>query len=109
MRSTVGARSRISTSSALLSYIESERNKNQATEPRNAAGIEGHRPRKRLSQSFLRDQRVADAIVRSARLTSSHTVIEIGPGLGVLTQRLVRQAQRVIAVEIDRDLAAGLP
>jgi 16S rRNA (adenine1518-N6/adenine1519-N6)-dimethyltransferase len=48
-------------------------------------------------------------IVRAARLRNSDTVVEIGPGLGVLTQRLVNQAQRVIAVEIDRDLVARLP
>jgi 16S rRNA (adenine1518-N6/adenine1519-N6)-dimethyltransferase len=74
-----------------------------------AIRVEGHRPRKRFSQSFLRDQRTADAIIRAARLNGTETVVEIGPGLGVLTQRLVRQAQRVIAVEIDRDLIVRLP
>jgi 16S rRNA (adenine1518-N6/adenine1519-N6)-dimethyltransferase len=101
----VGARSRDSTPHGLELYIEA----GQHTEPRSAVRLEPHRPRKRFSQSFLRDQRVADAIVRAARLTGSEAVVEIGPGLGVLTQRLVKQAKRVIAVEIDRDLAAQLP
>jgi 16S rRNA (adenine1518-N6/adenine1519-N6)-dimethyltransferase len=105
MRSTVGARSRISTPPGLELYIEPA----QQSDSQGGGSLQGHRPRKRFSQSFLRDQRVADTIVRSARLTGAETVLEIGPGLGVLTQRLVRQAQRVVAVEIDRDLAAALP
>jgi 16S rRNA (adenine1518-N6/adenine1519-N6)-dimethyltransferase len=109
MRSTVGARSRNSISQGLASYIESERRSNDREASPAVARLDGHRPRKRFSQSFLRDQRIADAIVRAARLTGTESVLEIGPGQGVLTQRLVRQAARVVAVEIDRDLAARLP
>ena len=68
----------------------------------------GVRPRKGLSQSFLEDQRVAAAIVRAARLTPTGDVLEVGPGLGVMTRRLAKQARRVVAVEIDPALAASL-
>src|SRR5579859_3311655 len=68
----------------------------------------GLRPRKSLSQSFLEDQHVAAAIVRAARLDGSQDVLEVGPGLGVLTKRLGRAASRVVAVEIDPMLADSL-
>jgi 16S rRNA (adenine1518-N6/adenine1519-N6)-dimethyltransferase len=68
----------------------------------------GLRPRKRLSQSFLEDQRVAAAIVRAAALDASTDVLEVGPGLGALTQRLATAARRVVAVEIDTELADSL-
>lgn len=68
----------------------------------------GLRPKKWLSQSFLEDQRVAAAIVRAARLGPGSRVLEVGPGLGVLTRLLVRRAADVVAVEIDKGLAAAL-
>jgi 16S rRNA (adenine1518-N6/adenine1519-N6)-dimethyltransferase len=68
----------------------------------------GLRPRKSLSQSFLDDQRVAAAIVRAAALDSSRDVLEVGPGLGVLTARLARVANRVVAIEIDPGLSEWL-
>jgi 16S rRNA (adenine1518-N6/adenine1519-N6)-dimethyltransferase len=61
-----------------------------------------------LSQSFLEDAGVATAIVRAAKLDRSRDVLEVGPGLGVLTERLARAARRVVAVEIDSQLAEGL-
>lgn len=64
--------------------------------------------KKSLGQNFLRDQDIADAIVTAATLTPSDTVIEIGPGPGVLTQRLVAQAGRLLAVELDDRFAAQL-
>jgi 16S rRNA (adenine1518-N6/adenine1519-N6)-dimethyltransferase len=69
----------------------------------------GVRPSKRLSQSFLRSPAVADVMVRSAGLAPTSTVLEIGPGLGILTGRLVRAAGRVVAIEVDRALAEALP
>ncbi len=69
----------------------------------------GLRPRKGLSQSFLVDRRVCATIARAAELGAADEVLEIGPGLGVLTAELVRQARRVVAVELDRQLAAALP
>jgi 16S rRNA (adenine1518-N6/adenine1519-N6)-dimethyltransferase len=68
----------------------------------------GRHPRKRLSQSFLEDERVAAAIVRAARLDGGSDVLEVGPGLGVLTERLARVARRVEAIEIDPHLADWL-
>jgi len=68
----------------------------------------GLRPSKRLSQSFLEDQRVAVAIVRAARLDDRTEVLEVGPGLGVLTSRLANAAGRVVAVEVDPHLADWL-
>jgi 16S rRNA (adenine1518-N6/adenine1519-N6)-dimethyltransferase len=68
----------------------------------------GARPRKSLSQSFLEDERVAAAIVRAARLDRDQDVLEVGPGLGVLTERLAKVARRVEAVEIDPHLADWL-
>jgi 16S rRNA (adenine1518-N6/adenine1519-N6)-dimethyltransferase len=66
------------------------------------------RPRKRLGQHFLHDARVLDAIVTALEPLAGRTVVEIGPGRGALTDRLVARAARVIAIELDRDLAAGL-
>jgi 16S rRNA (adenine1518-N6/adenine1519-N6)-dimethyltransferase len=68
----------------------------------------GLRPQKRLSQSFLEDERVAAAIVRAARVYATTDVLEVGPGLGVLTRVLARRARRVVAVELDRGLAEAL-
>lgn len=64
----------------------------------------GMRPKHRLGQNFLTDNRVLDLIVEGSGVGPEDLVLEIGPGLGTLTQRLARSAQRVIAVEIDRDL-----
>ena len=69
----------------------------------------GSRKRKSLGQHFLADARIAHRIVAAAQLDASATVVEIGPGAGILTRRLVQQAGRVIAVELDADLAGQLP
>lgn len=65
-------------------------------------------PRKRFGQHFLRDSKTLDAIVDALGPLADQTVIEIGPGRGVLTDRLVERAARVIAIEVDRDLVAFL-
>lgn len=67
------------------------------------------RPSKELGQNFLLDPDALAAVVNAAELTADDTVIEIGPGLGVLTHELVQRAGRVIAVEFDPRLAARLP
>jgi 16S rRNA (adenine1518-N6/adenine1519-N6)-dimethyltransferase len=65
--------------------------------------------RKRLSQSFLADEGVARAIVGAADTEPDRDlVLEVGPGLGVLTARLVRRARHVVAIEIDPILAEWL-
>jgi 16S rRNA (adenine1518-N6/adenine1519-N6)-dimethyltransferase len=61
--------------------------------------------RKSLGQHFLVDGSVLRKIIIAAELTSSDTVIEVGPGLGVLTQTLAEQAGKVIAIELDNHLA----
>ena len=66
------------------------------------------RARKRLGQHFLIDETVQQSIISAAELTSSDVVLEVGPGLGILTQELARQAGRVIAIELDDKLAAFL-
>ena len=63
---------------------------------------------KRFGQNFLIDRHVLNKIVAAAELTWEDTVIEVGPGLGVLTRELAARAGSVIAVEIDRGLAAIL-
>jgi 16S rRNA (adenine1518-N6/adenine1519-N6)-dimethyltransferase len=67
------------------------------------------RRRKSLGQHFLADARIANRIVAAAELDGSDTVVEIGPGAGVLTRRLVEQAGKVVAVELDQRLGEELP
>jgi 16S rRNA (adenine1518-N6/adenine1519-N6)-dimethyltransferase len=62
------------------------------------------RPRKSLGQNFLIDDAAIERIVAAAELTRDDTVLEIGPGLGTLTQRLAQTAGRVVAVELDQNL-----
>ena len=67
------------------------------------------RRRKSLGQHFLADARIANRIVAAAEPDGPDTVLEIGPGAGVLTRRLVEQAGRVVAVELDQRLGEELP
>jgi 16S rRNA (adenine1518-N6/adenine1519-N6)-dimethyltransferase len=69
----------------------------------------GFSARKSFSQNFLTDSYVVSEIVEAAELGESDTVLEVGPGLGVMTRELVRAAGRVVAVEVDRGLAELLP
>jgi 16S rRNA (adenine1518-N6/adenine1519-N6)-dimethyltransferase len=66
------------------------------------------RPRRSLSQNFLTDAGALDAIVTAAALSSGDRVVEVGPGLGVLTRRLLASGASVIAVELDPRLGAFL-
>ena len=68
----------------------------------------GIRARKGLGQHFLIDEEVLAHIASAAELNSNDVVIEVGPGLGVLTGELVKRAGWVIAVELDDNLAALL-
>ena len=68
----------------------------------------GVRPTRELGQNFLVDGDALAEIVRAAELGSADIVVEVGPGLGVLTYELVQYAERVIAIEFDRRLAARL-
>src|SRR5579864_5119378 len=66
------------------------------------------RKRPKLGQHFLADQHAAQRIVDALGQLSEKTVIEIGPGRGVLTAMLAERARRLIAIELDRVLAAQL-
>jgi 16S rRNA (adenine1518-N6/adenine1519-N6)-dimethyltransferase len=68
----------------------------------------GHRARKRFGQHFLSDPAVIDAIVRAIDPEPGDCMVEIGPGLGALTQPLVERLGRLTVIELDRDLAARL-
>ena len=64
----------------------------------------GLKPKDYLGQNFLADEEVLQGIVTAADLNSGDTVLEVGPGLGVLTRELATHAGRVIAVEKDQKL-----
>jgi 16S rRNA (adenine1518-N6/adenine1519-N6)-dimethyltransferase len=66
------------------------------------------RPRRSLSQNFLTDAEALDAIVTAAELHPGDRVVEVGPGLGVLTRRLLAAGASVLAVELDARLAGWL-
>ena len=66
------------------------------------------RPRKRLGQNFLIHERVIDSILRLLDLLTNDEVVEIGPGLGFLTRRLLERGSKVWAVEIDSALVQRL-
>lgn len=67
-----------------------------------------HLPRKRFGQHFLHDARVLDRLVEAIAPAQDDILVEIGPGEGALTQRLLERVRRMDAIEIDRDLAAHL-
>ena len=64
--------------------------------------------KKSFGQNWLRDNYVLDKIVESAQIDSSDSVLEVGPGLGTLTQKLIEMDCNVIAVEADKDLIPNL-
>lgn len=66
------------------------------------------RPRKRFAQHWLRSEIALTHILESAELQPQDRVLEIGPGTGILTSRLLAEVQSVVAVEIDRDLCCQL-
>lgn len=68
-----------------------------------------HGPKKSLGQHWLKDPEILADIAEAAELTSDDVVLEIGPGLGTLTSRLLARANSVTAVEFDADLARKLP
>lgn len=70
-----------------------------------ALKLSGLEAKKSYGQNFLVDKDALNAIVASADLAQTDTVLEIGPGLGVLTDELVQYAGRVVAVEADAELA----
>ena len=59
---------------------------------------------KKFGQNFLIDPHVLDKIITAAQISKEDTVLEIGPGIGTMTQYLAETAGKVIAVEIDKNL-----
>ena len=64
----------------------------------------GFKPKKRLGQHFLIDEAVLERILSAAELSHGDIVIEVGPGLGILTEGLAKRGAKVIAVELDSKL-----
>ncbi|WP_201583766.1 16S rRNA (adenine(1518)-N(6)/adenine(1519)-N(6))-dimethyltransferase RsmA [Psychrobacter jeotgali] len=67
-----------------------------------------HQPRKRFGQNFLHDESVIRQIVDSIHLDRDDNLIEIGPGMGALTEPLLAEVDAMTVVELDRDLADSL-
>ncbi|MEO5697760.1 MAG: rRNA adenine N-6-methyltransferase family protein, partial [Burkholderiaceae bacterium] len=65
-----------------------------------------HFARKRFGQHFLTDARVVDAIVDAIDPRPGEALVEIGPGLGAMTDPLVARCEQLTVIELDRDLAA---
>src|SRR5690606_25601084 len=65
-------------------------------------------PKKSLGQHWLHDEASLDAMLETADVGKDDTVLEIGPGLGTLTEKLLDSGAKVHAVEFDKDLLAGL-
>src|SRR5437868_2267637 len=67
----------------------------------------GSHPRHRFGQNFMIDQNLVRLIADAGQIDENDLVIEVGPGTGTLTDELLTRAGNVVAVEIDRDLAAA--
>ena len=78
------------------------------TTPKEILHQYGIKPNKKLGQSFLIDINVINRIVHAANISQEDIVVEIGAGIGVLTENIAKKAKRVIAVEIDRNLVEVL-
>ncbi len=69
---------------------------------------QGHRARKRFGQNFLHDSHVIDSIVAAIHPQKGQTLVEIGPGLGAITEPVAELVDKLNVVELDRDLAERL-
>src|SRR5580658_2652904 len=67
-----------------------------------------HLPKKELGQHWLNDQNTLEAICELADIKLTDTVLEIGPGLGSLTERLIAKSREVVAIELDDSLISKL-
>lgn len=87
-----------------------------AAQVKNILAGHGIRPKKRLGQNFLIDRNVLDRLLQGARISADSNVIEVGPGLGVVTRELALRSGRVVCIDIDsdmepilREVLSGLP
>ena len=78
------------------------------TTPKEILHQYGIKPNKKLGQSFLIDINVINRIADAADISQDDIVVEIGAGIGVLTEKIARKAKKLIAVEIDRNLVEVL-
>ena len=76
---------------------------------RQQSSLASRSPKKSLGQHWLKDPEILAEIAAAAELAADDVVLEIGPGLGTLTSRLLARASAVTAVEFDGDLARKLP
>ncbi len=93
------------------SQVEAKRGNTGRSSLAQTKGLLRHlnvRATKGLGQHFLVNTDVLDTIITAAELDPADTVVEVGPGLGILTEKLIDRAGRVIAVEIDAKLAEAL-
>jgi len=65
-------------------------------------------PKKHLGQNFLIDEQSASKIIEFSKVSNEHIVLEVGPGLGAITEKLIKVAQKVIGYEIDSKLFSFL-
>ena len=83
------------------------RNKNLFSNP--AKGVhQGHKARKRFGQNFLHDEHVIEGIVRAIGPKEGENLLEIGPGLGAITEPVAELTDKLNVVELDKDLAERL-
>ena len=81
---------------------------NRPTSPWPDSVYQSFRPKKRLGQHFLVNHGVLQQFMPAADIVPTDTIIEVGAGTGILTRELAKEARAVIAVELDRGLAARL-
>ncbi|MCX6793178.1 MAG: 16S rRNA (adenine(1518)-N(6)/adenine(1519)-N(6))-dimethyltransferase RsmA [Candidatus Falkowbacteria bacterium] len=81
---------------------------NLLNETINLSKLYGVKPTKNRGQNFLIDETVYEKIIDTAEIKSDETILEVGPGLGFLTMRIASSAKKVVAVELDKNLAEAL-
>lgn len=90
-----------------MSYADKQRHQGNSPS-KGKADHKGHVARKRFGQNFLQDQTVIHDIVSAIDPTDDDCIVEIGPGLGALTEPLMARLKHMHVVELDRDLIARL-
>lgn len=77
------------------------KNNKRGGQSRNLVMMGGLKPSKKLGQNFLVDEEVISEIIEGSSIDESSLVIEIGPGMGALTEHLIERAGRLVAIELD--------
>lgn len=65
-------------------------------------------PRKKLGQNFLSSEEIAERIAQSAEIEPGDLVVELGPGLGIITEKIIEKRAQVVVIEIDKKLSSYL-